>query len=378
MDSQTIWLSIVGARPQFIKLAPLARAIAAHNQSGKAPIRHLILHTGQHYDPGLSDVFFDELEIPKADHHLGVGSGSHGKQTAKMLENIEATLIAEKPSVVIIYGDTNSTIAGSLAAAKLHIPVAHIEAGLRSFNRKMPEEINRVMADHASDLLLAPTHVAVGHLTREGLGDRTVLTGDIMYDAVLQNVILAQEKATIGDKLGLKAETYALATCHRAENTDDPQRLMSILNTLNEIAANRFPVVLPLHPRTANQLKTHHPDWTPHSNLQLIDPVGYLDMMHLVAHARMILTDSGGLQKEAFFLNRPCITMRDETEWTETVTEGGNVIVGADSDKIREAVAAWESRISSGTADFSSAVQKAFGKGDAAEIILNSIASRLG
>lgn len=377
MDSQTTWLSIVGARPQFIKLAPLARAIAAHNRSGKMPIKHLILHTGQHYDPGLSDVFFDELEIPRADHHLGVGSGSHGKQTAKMLENIEATLIAEKPSVVIIYGDTNSTIAGSLAAAKLHIPVAHIEAGLRSFNRKMPEEINRVMADHASDLLLAPTHVAVGHLTREGLGERTVLTGDIMYDAVLQNVILAQEKATIGDTLGIQAETYALATCHRAENTDDPKRLMSILNTLNEVADNRFPVVLPLHPRTANRLKTHHPDWEPHTNLHLIDPVGYLDMMHLVAHARMILTDSGGLQKEAFFLNRPCITMRDETEWTETVKEGGNVIVGADSDKIREAVVGWEARISAGTADFSSAVEKAFGKGDAAKIILDSIASRL-
>lgn len=331
-------LQIVGARPQFIKVAPLSRAIAAHNESATSPIVESIVHTGQHYDKGMSDVFFEELNIPKAHHNLGVGSASHGAQTAAMLQSIEEVILNEKPTAVIVYGDTNSTLAGALAAVKLHIPVLHIESGLRSFNRSMPEEINRVATDHVSDLLLAPTPTAVENLKNEGLEKITRRTGDIMFDTVLYNAKLAAEKSNILSELELDEGGYGLVTLHRAENTDDVQRLSAILSSLNQVAASGLRLVFPVHPRTRHAIARVLPDWQPHSNLLLQDPVGYLDMMRLLSGSRLVLTDSGGLQKEAFFLNKPCITMRDETEWVETVQAGGNQIVGADQNRITAAV----------------------------------------
>ena len=265
-------LSIVGARPQFIKLAPLLQAIENFNQSAGNTLIHKTVHTGQHYDSNMSDIFFEELEMPHADVNLGVGSGAHGKQTGKMLEGIEEILLEEKPDWLIIFGDTNSTVAGALAAAKLHVPVAHIEAGLRSFNRRMPEEINRVVSDHISDILLAPTPTAVENLEREGLAKKTVLTGDIMHDTVLRNVALSEKKSTVLAQEGLTAGQYYIATMHRAENTDDPQRLGAIMNIFNDISANSYPVVFPMHPRTKHRIQQLLPDWTPHQKSQDIGP----------------------------------------------------------------------------------------------------------
>ncbi|MFK7925755.1 MAG: non-hydrolyzing UDP-N-acetylglucosamine 2-epimerase [Bacteroidia bacterium] len=373
MSQPITWLSIVGARPQFIKLAPLVRSINAHNASQAQQIQHIIIHTGQHYDKGLSDVFFAELQIPAPDHHLGVGSGSHGAQTAKMLEAIEGIFLASRPDMVIVFGDTNSTLAGAIAATKLHIPIAHIEAGLRSFNRKMPEEINRILTDHASDLLLAPTVTAVKHLTDEGLSERTIATGDIMYDTVLQNSVIAAEHSTILADNGLKQHEYALVTMHRPSNTDNPERLKAILDTLNEIADTEFPLVLPLHPRTKARLASFNLDWTPSPNFKFIEPVGYLDMMQLMSQARMALTDSGGLQKEAFFLNTPCVTMREETEWDDTINAGANVLTGADPALIRQAVKDWQSKLAEGRPDFTAAAQASFGDGHAADQIRDVI-----
>ncbi len=372
--SQTLtWLSIVGARPQFIKLAPLVRSIQAHNATQEQQIEHIIVHTGQHYDKGLSDVFFAELQIPAPDHHLGVGSGSHGAQTAKMLEGVEKIFLDARPDMVVVFGDTNSTLAGAIAATKLHIPIAHIEAGLRSFNRKMPEEINRILTDHGSDLLLAPTETAVKHLADEGLSERTVATGDIMYDTVLQNSAIAAEHSTILRDHGLTADEYALVTMHRPSNTDNPDRLKAILDTLNEIADTEFPLVLPLHPRTKARLAAFDLDWTPSANFKIIEPVGYLDMMQLMSQARMALTDSGGLQKEAFFLNTPCVTMRDETEWDDTINAGANVLTGADPALIRNAVQAWQSKWENGRPDFTAAARASFGDGHAADQIRDAI-----
>ena len=366
-------LSIVGARPQFIKLAPLLQAIDRYNQDKSAPLEHLTLHTGQHYDNNMSDIFFEELEMPHAEVNLGVGSGPHGKQTGKMLEGIEEVLQREKPDWLVIFGDTNSTVAGALAAAKLHIPVAHIEAGLRSFNRKMPEEVNRVVADHLSDILLAPTPTSVNNLEKEGLAEKTVLTGDIMYDTVLRNVELSRRKSTILEQESLQDQSYFIATMHRAENTDDPKRLGAIMNCFNEIAEQYCPVVFPMHPRTKHRIEQLLPDWTPHQNVKILAPVGYLDMLQLVSSSRLALTDSGGLQKEVFFMNRPCVTMRDETEWVETVSSGGNVITGADPEAIHKAVSVWEEKLKEGEIDFTQQIHENFGKGDAAEHILRAI-----
>lgn len=364
-------LSIVGARPQFIKLAPLLQAISAHNRNGAQWVESTVLHTGQHYDRDMSDIFFEELEMPRADLNLGVGSGTHGQQTAKMLAGIEEALLIQKPDMLIIFGDTNSTLAGALAASKLQVPVAHVEAGLRSFNRRMPEEINRITADHLSDILLAPTQTAVDHLKHEGLGGKTVLTGDIMYDTVLRNVDLALRKTAL--PAGLQENGYYLATLHRAENTDDPQHLQDIMGQLNEIAANHFPILLPIHPRTAKCLENSLPDWIPHPRLRIVPPVGYLEMLRLVRSARLVFTDSGGLQKEVFFLNRPCITLREETEWVETLSAGGNVLTGADAGRIGRALTGWEEKLQHGQPDFSEQVHRHFGQGDAAQRILASI-----
>lgn len=311
-------LSVVGARPQFVKLAPIAYACA------KAGVEHIIVHTGQHYDPMLSDVFFSELNIPAPDEHLGVGSGSHGKQTGAMLTKMDDVLLKHQPDWVLVYGDTNSTLAAALSAVKLHFPIAHLEAGLRSFNRAMPEEHNRVLTDHAADLLLAPTDEAATHLTREGLAARTVVVGDVMTDNLYAELKkIGDAPSPVISQLNLKEREYSLATIHRAENTDDPQRLASILSSLEKVD---HPVVILAHPRLVAKCKEHALTLGG-GNLLVHDPLAYNDLLASARSARGIITDSGGLQKEAFLLRTPCTTVRTETEWVETVALGWNVLV---------------------------------------------------
>jgi UDP-GlcNAc3NAcA epimerase len=363
-------VSIVGARPQFIKIAPLARSFQRYNAMGDEPVENVIVHTGQHYDLEMSDIFFEELQIPAASFNLGIGSGSHGRQTGLMLEGIEKILLQLNPDAVLIYGDTNSTVAGALAAAKLHIPVAHVEAGVRSFNRRMPEEVNRVVSDHASDLLLAPTSTAIENLNREGLGDKAVLTGDVMFDSVLLGREVAERRSTILQRHELSSGEYGVVTIHRAENTEDEERLSNLLAALNETAAESFPLILPVHPRLSSILRSSFSRWSPHPRLRLIDPIGYFDMLCLVSHARVTLTDSGGLQKEAFFLGCPCITLRDETEWVETVEAGWNTLAGTEPARVREAATEWLTHRRNGNGAGPAADSKqAFGDGSAAEKI---------
>jgi UDP-GlcNAc3NAcA epimerase len=326
-------VTIIGARPQFIKAAPLSRAIGEHNKANPGTaIDEILVHTGQHYDDGMSAIFFRELEIPEPKHHLGIGSGNHGDQTGRMLMAIEKVLLDERPDWVLVYGDTNSTLAGALAAAKLHIPIAHVEAGLRSFNRRMPEEINRVVADHLSHLLLCPSETASANLQAEGITQGVKVVGDVMADAVL----FAKEKtfqSPILKNLGLDPKGYLPGTVHRAENTDDANRLTDILSAFSDIDE---PIVFPVHPRTRKCLESTC--YQAPSNLKLLDPVGYFEMIALEQSARLILTDSGGIQKEAYWLEVPCITLRDETEWVETVEAGWNVLTGADSQRILKAI----------------------------------------
>lgn len=314
--------TVVGARPQFIKAAAVSRVLRA-----TPGVHEVLIHTGQHYDENMSEVFFRELEIPEPDYNLGIGSGSHGAQTGRMLEAIEEVLLEEKPDWVLVYGDTNSTLAGALAAVKLHISVAHVEAGLRSFNRRMPEEINRVLTDHASDLLFAPTQAAVENLCREGIPEERIhLVGDMMYDAALYYGEKARRESRVLERLRLKPESYILVTIHRAENTDDPSRLRAIVEGLCEVGKS-VPVVFPVHPRTRKALERHRLFDEAVAYLRLIDPVGYLDMVMLEQNARLIATDSGGVQKEAFFYRVPCVTLRGETEWVELVELGWNRLV---------------------------------------------------
>lgn len=367
-------VSIVGARPQFVKIAPVCRAIARHNAGGGEPIEDVIVHTGQHYDPGMSDVFFEELQIPRANLHLGVGSGSHAVQTAGMLKGVELLLQQATPDAVIVYGDTNSTIAGALAATKLHIPVVHVEAGLRSFNRRMPEEINRIATDHISDLLLAPTPTAMRHLQSEDLGARAVFTGDVMLDAVRHNLAIAATRSHVLDELALEPGGYGVVTLHRAENTTGPQ-LRRALDLLNEVAASGLSLVFPVHPRTRTQLEKGVAGWSAHARLRLISVLGYLDILWLVRHARVVLTDSGGLQKEAFFLGTPCVTLRDETEWEETVEAGGNIVTGLDQRRVIDAVARTEQRCELGKPDLR--VEQWFGDGSAAGRVVVEIVRML-
>lgn len=310
-------LSVVGARPQFVKLAPVAAECARRG------VEHVIVHTGQHYDPMLSDVFFRDLGIPDPDVHLGVGSGSHGVQTGAILAAMDAVLDEHAPDWVLVYGDTNSTLAAALSAVKLHVPVAHLEAGLRSFNRRMPEEHNRVLTDHAADLCLAPTQVAVDHLTEEGLGDRAVLVGDVMID-VLHRVRddLADTDAVLAE-LGQQQGSFSVATIHRAENTDDPQRLREIVEALQQVD---HPVVLLAHPRLRVRAAEQRLDLDGGA-LTTREPLPYPALVGAVSAARGVITDSGGLQKEAFALRTPCTTVRTETEWVETVELGWNVLV---------------------------------------------------
>jgi len=317
-------ISIIGARPQFIKAAVLTKIIE------KEPgISEVLVHTGQHYDENMSKIFFDELEIPRPHYNLEVGSGSHAYQTGTMLEKIETVLLREKPDWIIVYGDTNSTIAGALAASKLHIKTAHVEAGLRSFNKLMPEEINRITTDRISDLLLAPSLNAMHLLKNEGLEKNAVFTGDVMFDSILFYQKLAGQKHKLSDIID--EESFYLATVHRQENTDNKTRLQSIFETFSELD---FPVVLPLHPRTRSKLN----EITFNDNVKIINPVSYLEMILLLKNSKKVLTDSGGLQKEAYFLKKPCITLRDETEWIETTEGNWNFIVGTNRELILEKV----------------------------------------
>jgi UDP-N-acetylglucosamine 2-epimerase len=316
--------SVVGARPQFIKAWPVSRQLRrlGHTET--------IVHTGQHYDHQMSDVFFDEMGIARPDHFLEIGSGSHGDQTGRMIIAIEKTLLREAPDCVLVYGDTNTTLAGAIAACKLGVQLAHVEAGLRSYNRKMPEEHNRVLTDHCSDLLLCPTQTAVDNLEREGVVRGVHLVGDVMYDAVLAFGARAREQSRILASLGVASGGYTLATVHRAYNTDDPDVLRRLVQALDTVGET---VLFPVHPRTRARLSANG-GFPALQHVRLIDPLGYLDMLALEQHARVILTDSGGVQKEAFFFEVPCVTLRPETEWVETVASGWNVLVGSDHDAI--------------------------------------------
>jgi len=328
-------VTVVGARPQFIKAAAVSRAIKKHNSENQAKrVDEIIVHTGQHYDYNMSEVFFEELDIPRPDYNLGVGSGTHGQQTGRMLEAIEKVLEEERPEWVLVYGDTNSTLAGALAAAKMHIPVAHVEAGLRSFNRRMPEEINRVLTDHISTLLFCPTTAAVENLRREGVLNGVHLVGDVMFDCMLYYKSKIKNNSTFIAALGLKPKDFALATVHRAENTDSAEKLKEIFEAFNEIS-KQIPVLVALHPRTREYLTSYGISTLP--GVWLLEPVTYLRMIELEYNARVILTDSGGVQKEAFFVGTPCITLREETEWVETVECGANVLCGASRDRIIDA-----------------------------------------
>lgn len=312
-------VTVIGARPQFIKAAPVSKVFVECDD-----LHEILIHTGQHYDSDMSKIFFDELEIPQPHYNLGVGSGSHAVQTGEIMKRLEEVLIKEKPKMVIIYGDTNSTLAGALTAAKLHIPVAHVEAGLRSFNRRMPEEINRIIADRLSKLLFAPTQTAVDNLAKEGITEGVYKTGDVMYDVALQFSEKAEKKSTILSDLHTRSKEYILVTVHRPENTDNKTHLSSIFTGLNHIA-QEIPVIFPIHPRTKKMLKQFGFENLP-EKVTVIDPVGFLDMICLEYNAKLIITDSGGIQKEAYFHNVPCVTLREETEWVETVDAGWNVL----------------------------------------------------
>lgn len=354
-------VTVVGARPQFIKAAAISRVIL-NQYAGK--IEEVLVHTGQHYDENMSKVFFEELDIPHPKYNLEISGGNHGVMTGRMLEAIEKVLIDEKPDWMLIYGDTNSTLAGALAAAKLHIPITHVEAGLRSYNMRMPEEINRIISDRISNLLMCPTETAVKNLKAEGITEGVHNVGDVMYDIALYYRERARQQSSILSDLKFTQQGFALATCHRAENTDDPKRLTGIITALAEIS-NNMTVVLPLHPRTRKLIGdfglSHHLD-----SIKVVEPLPFLDMVALEQAAKVILTDSGGVQKEAFFYGVPCITMRDETEWVETVELGWNRLVGASKTAILGATATIKQPpISNGSAPY--------GKGDAAKNILARI-----
>ena len=371
-------VTIIGARPQIIKAAALSRAIKTHF-AGR--IQEIIVHTGQHYDDNMSQVFFDELQIPRPDYNLHVGSASHGVQTARMTEGIEALLLKEQPDFIVLYGDTNSTLAGAVAAAKIHVPIVHIEAGLRSFNKSMPEEINRIVCDHCSTLLFTPTLAGLDNLKREGFpmdndGPYTIDNpkvyhcGDIMYDNSLHFASIAEEKTDIIQRLDLAGKPFVLATIHRDSNTDHPERLSAIFKALIKLS-EECQVVLPLHPRTAKLLKTNLSEDLQKQvfdspNIKLIPPVSFLEMIALERHARLVMTDSGGVQKEAYFFKKPCIILRPETEWVEIVKTGNAILVDADEGRI---MAAWAHFADNPPTAF----PEIFGDGHAAEFMLEQM-----
>jgi UDP-N-acetylglucosamine 2-epimerase len=369
-------LSIVGARPQFVKAAMVVEAVRAHNRSHKhgRHLHHTLVHTGQHYDHNLSDVFFEQMPLPKPKYNLGVGSATHGKQTGQLLVGIEQVLLQEQPDVVMVYGDTNSTLAGALAASKLGVKVAHVEAGLRSFNRAMPEEINRVLTDHVSDFLYCPTTTAVKHLAEEGITRGVHLSGDVMLDAVLNYQQVADKRSRILNTLGLSEGNYILFTVHRAENTDSEANLVSIFELL---AKTPYPMVFPVHPRTRTRtmqvaaLQALLTTVSHSANVLMIDPVSYLDMLALESHARVVMTDSGGVQKEAYFLGVPCLTLRNETEWVETLEGGWNRLVDVNSGKAFPLIdSLWNKN---GAHPSSSRTLSSFGAGQAAEVLIRQL-----
>jgi UDP-GlcNAc3NAcA epimerase len=373
-------LTIVGARPQIIKAAALSRAIRTAYAD---QIKELIVHTGQHYDENMSAVFFEELGIPKPDYNLQVGSGSHGKQTAAMIIALEEIFLKERPNALVIYGDTNSTLAGAVAASKIHIPIVHIEAGLRSFNKAMPEEINRILADHVSTLLFCPTMTGYKNLVREGFKEdnegpfnadnpKIVHCGDVMYDNSLYFSLIADHKTSILKEQGLHNEDFVLATIHRNNNTDDPGRLTALFSAMQQISRNeKIKIVLPLHPRTAALLEKNLPaalynDIKANTDFKILKPVSFLEMIALEKHARLVMTDSGGVQKEAFYFSKPCIILRPETEWVELVECGAALITDADESRIMEAFLAL-----SGKKEMS--YPPYFGDGHAAEFICSEM-----
>ena len=347
-------LTVIGARPQFIKAAALSKQLQGVHEE-------ILVHTGQHYDDNMSKIFFDELGIPRPDYNLNIGSGSHGYQTGSMLIAFEEVFDTEKPEVVLVYGDTNSTLAGALCASKRLIPVAHVEAGLRSFNKKMPEEQNRILTDHLSKYLFVPTRTAEKNLIREGIDKGVYNTGDIMFDAANMFKDIADRKSDIVSRLGLDEKAFILSTIHRAENTDDLIRLSRIIEALNE---SEKTIVLPLHPRTKKFIEQYN--LVLGENIIVTDPLGYLDMIKLEHLATKIVTDSGGVQKEAYFAAKPCITMRDETEWVETVEAGWNIIVGSEKEKIVEAIIGFEPK---GIPD------RLFGEGNTAQLITDILSA---
>lgn len=386
-------VTIIGARPQIIKAAALSRAIKNHFSDR---IQEVIVHTGQHYDDNMSQVFFDELQIPRPDYNLHVGSASHGVQTARMTEGIEALLIKERPDFIVLYGDTNSTLAGAVAAAKIHVPIVHIEAGLRSFNKSMPEEINRIVCDHCSTLLFTPTKAGLENLKREGFsideggvstlrqaqGSTTAVPtidnpkvyhcGDIMYDNSLHFADIAEEKTDILQRMELVGKPFILATIHRDSNTDHPERLGAIFDALIELSKENQ-IVLPLHPRTAKLLKTNLSNKKQSlvfssPNIKLIPPVSFLEMIALERHAQLVMTDSGGVQKEAYFFKKPGIILRPETEWVEIVQTGNAILADADESRIMEA---WQHFKNNPPTVF----PEIFGDGHAAEFMLDKIIS---
>ena len=328
-------VSIVGARPQFIKASAICRSIKEFNRDSKDKIKEVIVHTGQHFDSNMSDIFFEELNIPLPNYNLEISGGTHAEMTSRMMVSIEKVLLKEKPAYMLIYGDTNSTLAAALVAAKIHIPIVHIESGLRSFNRRMPEEINRIIADRVSTINFCPTDQALENLKNEGLGKNAFVVGDVMYDVSQYYKKIGKNKSSIIEKLNLQNKDFALATCHRTENTDHPERLEEILKAFTEIN-KKMPVFFCIHPRTRKLISKFN--LTSYlNNFSIIEPLSFIDMVALEQEASLILTDSGGVQKEAFFYRTPCITMRDETEWVETVELGWNQVVGANMDKILKA-----------------------------------------
>lgn len=356
-------VTVVGARPQFIKAAAMSRVIRTQFAG---EVEEVLVHTGQHYDDNMSQVFFDELEIPHPKYNLAISGGQHGAMTGRMLEAVEKLLLQEKPDWLLIYGDTNSTLAGALAAAKLHIPVAHVEAGLRSFNMRMPEEINRILSDRVSSLLFCPTDTAVANLKAEGICSGVHNVGDVMYDVALFFRERARQQSSILNTLNVSAGAFVLATCHRAENTDDPKRLSEIILALAAVA-KRLKVVFPLHPRTKKLIDDY--GLQQHlAGVTVVEPLSFQDMVALEQSAKLILTDSGGVQKEAFFYGVPCLTMRDETEWTETTACGANVLVGAS----RIAIMEWFEKLHSGKWQVNHDARP-YGEGNASEKILKTI-----
>ena len=344
--------TVVGARPQFIKMAPVSKELRKY-------LDEIIIDTGQHYDYEMNKIFFDELKIPEPDYHLGVGSGSHGYQTGEMLKRIEEVVMKEEPDFVLTYGDTNSTLAGALAGAKLHIKVGHVEAGMRSFDRGMPEEINRILTDHCSDLLFCSTKTAVENLKQEGITEGMFLTGDVMVDSLLYNKEIAESKSTVLNDLDLKNKEYLVATIHRASNTDNKESLKNIVDAFSEIDEE---IIFPVHPRTEKSLKEYGLYNKLKTSIKLVKPLGYLDFLKLMIHAKKIITDSGGIQKEAYILKVPCITLRENTEWVGTVEDGWNILAGANKETIVKMIKEFEPLLKTH--------KERFGNGDASRKIV--------